>query len=400
MRALGLTDAIFFNLGDRYITSTVVLDGPCDLPLFTAEMDAAARDYAPLRDRFRRIWPWFFAHPDPEFDIADHIVVLNAPGVTTLAQLEPVVEKIRRTRPPRRRSPWRVFVVNPAPVDGARQHGDADDADKPVSAIIFHLDHALADGIRCMQVIASLAGRGPDRDPAKARQLQRMSLDELAGLPEHGNVFDAGVSFVPLARRDLRRDTGATEVFVNAAARLLEDADLYTHARPLNHCIAQTQFVRRRAGEGQLGNYLQTVANAVDTGATEKPVRWRIPGLQKIQALPIVQYMIALFPPPLANHMMRTWYSRFDAVVTVLPGPASMQMGGRECLGVYGTPPLSGHIALVILSISLGRNHSIALIPGMAMTGRRDDMLREFTAALTQAPDAQPAPRTQAASAA
>lgn len=98
MRALGLTDAIFFNLGDRYITSTVVLDGPCDLPLFTAEMDAAARDYAPLRDRFRRIWPWFFAHPDPEFDIADHIVVLNAPGVTTLAQLEPVVEKIRRTR--------------------------------------------------------------------------------------------------------------------------------------------------------------------------------------------------------------------------------------------------------------------------------------------------------------
>lgn len=54
----------------------------------------------------------------------------------------------------------------------------------------------------------------------------------------------------------------------------------------------------------------------------------------------------------------------------------------------------------MILSISLGRNHSIALIPGMAMTGRRADLLREFTAALTQAPDAQPAPRTQAASAA
>ncbi|MFN0263829.1 wax ester/triacylglycerol synthase domain-containing protein [Tepidamorphus sp. 3E244] len=379
MRALGLTDAIFYNLGHRYITSTVVLDGRCDLARLVAEMEAAAREVPALRERFFRIWPWSFARDDAGFGIADHIVSVDCPDVRRLEDLEPVIEKVRRSIPPRSKSPWRIYVINPQGIEGEKP-------EQRVSAVIFHLNHALADGVRCMQVIGDLASRDVTVEPALAARIPKMTRKTFDAQPEHHRIVDQGVSLVRLPRKDLRRDRGATDVFVDAAARMLDDPDLYSHAEPLNYCIAKTQLVRRRTSRGELGNHMETVANPVRTAPVERPVRFRIPGLQTIQKLPIVKYMIATLPPPLANWMMRVWYKRFDGMVTILPGPASMQMGGCDCLGVFGTPPLSGPIPLVVLSIPLGRQHAIVVIPGKGFTGERGELLEKLNQALTTVP--------------
>ena len=61
MRPLGLTDTIFYNLGDCYVTAVAVLDGPCDLARLVAEIEEVVTALAGLTERPLRLGLWFFA---------------------------------------------------------------------------------------------------------------------------------------------------------------------------------------------------------------------------------------------------------------------------------------------------------------------------------------------------
>ncbi|HOT82816.1 MAG TPA: hypothetical protein PLQ12_05900, partial [Candidatus Defluviicoccus seviourii] len=61
MRPVSLSDAIFFNLGDRYITSVCLFETPLDPRRLRAELADAAAENPALREKVRRRWPGFVA---------------------------------------------------------------------------------------------------------------------------------------------------------------------------------------------------------------------------------------------------------------------------------------------------------------------------------------------------
>ncbi|HXK54987.1 MAG TPA: hypothetical protein PK405_09895 [Hyphomicrobiales bacterium] len=381
MRALGLTDTIFFNLGHRYITSIVVLEKPCDADRVLAGLQAVADAYPPLRERFVHVWPFFAAFPDRNFALENHVCTLIDPSVRDIETLVPVIEKARRTITSPSHSPWRVFILNPSPMDG-QPDGDAG---HPLSVVMFQFKHGLADAARSFQVLAAMGSDSAPPAPVCARDLPRLTRREFMALAESGSIDDGGLSVLQIGRRNLRRDQDPNGRLVHAAAGAIADPSLFSHESPLNGRIARTRLVRRRAGRRALGNHLETVAEAVAVG-DEKPAqrRWRIPGLERAQSLPIARYVVAISPPPLARLLMRRWYSRFDAMVTMLPVPPKLSVGGAAVAGVFGVPPLSGRIPLMLVATACGDTHNLVIIPGTCFTGERASLHRRLHELLTR----------------
>lgn len=382
MRALGLTDTIFFNLGHRYITSVVVLEEPADADRVLAEMQAVVKAFPPLAERYLHIWPWFVAYGDKRFDLADHICTVIDPSVRDLDSLIPVIEKARRTVTPPTHAPWRVFILNPAPGGEARR---PDTADHPLSVVIFQFKHGLADAARGFQVLAGMGRSAPPPAPLSASDLPTLSRAQFMAQEESGSIDDAGLSILQIPRDELRRDQDANTRLVNAAASVLADNALYRHGTRLNGRIARTRLVRRRAGRRALGNHLETVAEAVGTDGNQQKAtpKWRIPGLERAQSLPLARYLVAVSPPLLARYMMRLWYARFDAMVTMLPAPPKLTLGGSPIAGVFGVPPLSGQIPLMLVATACGDTHNLVVIPGRSFSGERDRLHERLQALLT-----------------
>src|SRR5690606_34133228 len=118
-------------------------------------------------------------------------------------------------------------------------------------------------------------------------------------------------------------------------------------------------------------------------GRERKRRKWRVPGLERAQSLPLARYFVAISPPPLARLMMRLWYARFDAMVTMLPAPPKLTLGGSPVAGVFGIPPLSRQIPLVLLATACGEAHNLVVIPGLAFAGMRPQLLERLRALLT-----------------
>ena len=179
---------------------------------------------------------------------------------------------------------------------------------------------------------------------------------------------------------------------MRAATELVADETLFAHDKPLNNRVARTRFVRRRAADGELGNHLETIAEETGSSRQGKTGR-RLPGLSQAQKLPLSQYIVALSPPPIARYLMRKWYASFDAIVTVLPMP-SMALGGRKATAVYGVPPLSGAIPLVILASPTGTGHAIIAVRGTSCHAETDAFLARLGELLTE-PKKTPTARKQ-----
>jgi hypothetical protein len=93
---------------------------------------------------------------------------------------------------------------------------------------------------------------------------------------------------------------------------------------------------------------------------------------------------------------MRQWYSRFDAMVTMLPAPPNLTLGGSPIAGIFGVPPLSGPIPLALLATSCGPVHNMVVIPGRAFSGERARLHKRLLALLRGRKTADEAPREQA----
>lgn len=368
MRRLSLSDTIFYNLGECYITGAFVLDGPCDPAAFVAEIEGVVEAMPAMAERPRRIGVWTFAERSAPLDLTNHIAIVRDRTVTRIEQVVLHLDRLRRSRIEGDRPPWRVFILNP--LDGApRDHGPP-----PLSALLIQSRHGLADAMRGLQILARMARYEPaERHVALAARLPVVDPALLAGGID---VHDVGLSAMQVPRRGMSRDGDASERLAAVAASIVADAGLFPHARPLRGNIGRTRIVRRRISENGLGNHIKMVT--VSTGAGTGKRRWRIPGLARAQNLQLTQWLVALAPRRLARRMMRIWYANFDAIATLVPVQRHLVVGRRHVTAAFGVPPLWGPVPLAMIAFADGEHYHLTVMPGKGFTADRDLLLQRI----------------------
>ena len=360
MRRLSLSDTVFYNLGDCYITAAFVLDGPCDPAALVAEVEGVVAALPAMTERPRRIGMWTFAEPASPFDAAAHLAIVHEPTVTRIDHLAACLDRLRRSPIPDGRPPWRMIVLNPkgTPAGGS--------GTPPLSALLVQGRHGLADAMRGLQIMARMGCHRPgNRHRAGAA---RLPVIDLAALPATIAVHDAGLSLLQVPRRGMHREGDASERLAAAAAAAVADATLFPHARPLRGNVGRTRLVRRRVAAEGLGNHLKMITVRTRTGRDR---RWRIPGLARAQELELITWLVALAPRRLARLMMRIWYSSFDALATLLPLHRQLAVGGRRVTAAFGVPPLWGPVPLVLVALADGEHYHITVLPGAGFAASR-----------------------------
>lgn len=360
MRRLSLSDTVFYNLGDCYITAAFVLDGPCDTTAMVAEIEGVVAELPAMSERPRRIGVWTFAERAAPFDPATHVAIVRDPMATSIDHLADRIDRLRRSPIPKGRPPWRMFILNPDGSAGS-QTGAA-----PLSALLIQGRHGLGDAMRGIQLVGRMGRHPPDsRHRAIAAALP---VIDLAALPATIAVHDVGLSFLQVPRRGMHREGDASERLAAAAAAAVADVTLFPHARPLRGNVGRTHLVRRRVSAEGLGNHLKMITVRTGAGAAR---RWRIPGLARAQELELTTWLVALAPRWLARLMMRIWYSSFDAMATLLPLQRQLVVGGRRVTAAFGVPPLWGPVPLVLIALADGEHYHITVLPGTGFTASR-----------------------------
>lgn len=358
MRPLSLTDTIFYNLGDAYITGVAILDGPCDLAVLIAETEGVIGALPGLSERPIRLGLWSFARKAAIADPAEHVAIIRDPSVTTRDHVIALLDRMRRTPIRTGGPPWRFLALNPAEADGERNPAC-------LSAVFVQWRHGLGDAMRGLHILGKMGQYRPS--PAHAVLAARLPVIDLSALAAGVEVHDEGLAAVQIPRRSMSRDGEASERLAMIAASAVGDPALFPHARPLRGNVGRTRFVRRRGAATGVGNHVKM--ETVRTGGTRERRRWRIPGLSRAQDLPVSEWLVALAPRRLARLAMRLWYTSFDAVATLLPIPRRMQLGGRMVSAVFGVPPLWGPVPLVLVALADSDHYHVTIIPGRGFAG-------------------------------
>ncbi|HZP19485.1 MAG TPA: hypothetical protein VFB16_04690 [Bauldia sp.] len=360
MRPLGLSDTVFYNLGDSFISAMAVLDGPCDLSVLLADLEGVVGMLPALSERPLRIGFWTFARRVRKVDLTRHVAVLRDRTVTTVETAVPYLEKMRRSRISMAVPPWRIFVLNPG------EPGQAGSGPSPLSVVFMQIRHGLADAMRGLQVLARMGGQQPTPEhDALARRLP--DVDPASLVPEVP-IHDVGISVLTVPRREINSEGDSGARFTAVAAAVVGDPELFPHARPLRGNIGRTRLVRRRGTGTALGNHMRMVTVRTQ-GRENAGRRWRIPGLSHAQDLQLATWLVALAPRKLARLAMRVWYSSFDAVATMIPLPRRLKLGGRAVTGVFGVPPLWGPVPLAMIALTGGDDYHLTIFPGKGFTG-------------------------------
>ncbi len=367
MRPISLSDSLFFNLGDRYILCVCELSAPCDLHLFRRQMAVVIAETPALKERVVRRGIGFAAVPDDAFDIADHVVGIAAPDLRGTAGLIEFSDRLRYTRLPRSHTPWRALVINPAGTPGC--DGGT------TRAVIFQLMHGLSDGMRGLQVLATMRGQENLPELAETAAGTEIPQERLFRGKPAIPFRDGGVGAVDLDRRLLTRaaqngSSGVTGVLVKACRRTLARTDLLRPERPLSGRIAHTRMLIRRVvndGNGRdLGNHLET---KVDEPPAKEPKFRLLPRVERAQGSSWSQHLVARSPPPVARKLMRLWISKFDAFVSLVPGPVrQIAFGGAPMRAIYGVAPLSGPVPISLTCVTYAGGVTLTVIPGPEAT--------------------------------
>jgi len=366
MRRLSLSDTIFYNLGDCYISAAAVLDGPCDVAVLLAELEGVIEALPAFTEQSVRVGIWTFAkRSSGPVDLARHIAVICDPSVTSIDQLVPRLDRLRRTPIHIDGPPWRFFVLNPA------RPGASESGKPPLSALLMQMRHGLADGMRGLQILSRM-GRYEATDHHRAIAA-RLPMIDPRDLPGRIAVHDPGLSLLQVPRRGMIHEGDSSERLAAVVATAVADTSLFPHAQPLRGTIGRTRFVRRRTENG-VGNAMKMVTVSTKE-KPEKKKRLHIPGLAHAQDLPIMQWLVALAPRRLARLMMRIWYSNFDGVATLIPMPRNLALGGRQVTATFGIPPLWGPVPLAMVALANGEYYNATLVPGNGFTADRAALL-------------------------
>jgi hypothetical protein len=361
MRPLGLSDTIFYNLGDAYITGMAILAGQCDLAILVAETEGVVKALPGLAERQMRLGFWSFARPAGPIDLAGHLAIIRDRTITEIAQVEPLLDRLRRSPIRNDGPPWRILVLNPA------ESGAAKGA-TPLCALFVQARHGLADATRWFQIFGGMDRRDPS--PAHIALAARIPTFAMTEVADEVAVHDEGLSILQVQRRGMSRDGDASERLAMIAASAVGDPGLFPHAQPLRGNVGRTRFILRRGAANGVGNHIKMVT--VKTHGQGGRRRLRIPGLARAQELPLSQWLVALAPRWLARRLMRVWYANFDAVATLVPLPRRLHLGGRAVISVFGVPPLWGPVPLVLFAIADGGQYHVVIIPGRGFKARRE----------------------------
>ena len=371
MRPLGLTDTIFYNLGDAYITTVAVLDGPCDLPTLIAETEEVVTALPGLSERPLRLGVWSIAVNAGPVDLANHIAIVRDPTITSVEGVVALLDRLRRSALRIDGPPWRMLVLNPADPSGDPLPARA------LSAFFMQGRHGLGDATRGLQILARMRHAKPGAAHlALARRLR--TIDPTALGPEIA-VHDEGLSALQIPRRLMSREGEASERLAAIAAKAVSDATLFPHAQPLRGNVGRTHLLLRRGSRRGVGNHIEMIT--VPTIERPERRRFRIRRLARAQELPLSQWLVAVSPRRLARLAMRIWYRNFDAIATLLPLPRNLELGGRAVTAVFGVPPLWGPVPLVLVALADADQYHVMVIPGHGFAAPRerlDERLREL----------------------
>ncbi|MHA1547608.1 MAG: hypothetical protein ACTSYE_01620 [Alphaproteobacteria bacterium] len=376
MRALSLSDTVFYNLRDAYISGASLLDGPCDLVRVVAQIEGVVASGAGWRERPFRLIAWSFAGRPQPVDLRSHVSVVRDPAVTRPDHVLEYLELMRRNRFSIAGPPWRVIVINPD--DGSTPAGDGP---RPLSAIFMQMRHGLGDAMRALQAMGRMSAFEPE--PRHADIARDLPEARLRDLPQDMTIHDSGIAVRSVPRAGIPRGADAGRQLADIAHAIVSDADLFPGARPLRGNYGRTHLVKRHGSASGVGNHIRMETISRIAPAATK--RWRIPGLERAQNLPIMSWIVAMAPGPVGRLMMGIWYDNFDSIATLLPTPPKLKMGGRAVTSLFGVPPLWGPVPLMLLVLADRDAYHVTAFPGRGFCGD-PTALMDRTAALLHEP--------------
>jgi hypothetical protein len=375
MDFVSATENITLKIGPAFITGAIVFAERPDLEAVVDQFAAIVEQLPRLRSTFRRFWGWHVRAPAP-FDIGRHVACLDDPDITHPQQLEAVLERARRLRLPQDqdRPPWLLVMVNAA--------RPATEPAGGLPALLFHLDHAIADGMRALEIFT----RPPaEATGARRQDVRRMSMrfDELAVddriPPLPVACLSADLNALRTARepgRDL------TAQIIAAIDRTLDDHDLFDGTGVRRRKVALIRLTRRNVGAARLGNFNSIVERSSDSRQAMSR-RGMLPSLAGHWNTGALQVLSSPLPAWLIKSLIGPWYTRYDALLTIIPGGREARsFAGAPIELVYGVAPVLADLPLIVVAVTYGDRIGLTLVPNAGFVGDTRRLRDRFEAAL------------------
>ena len=271
-------------------------------------------------------------------------------------------------------------------------------------ALVFHFDHAIADGIRALEVVTRLPG-----DPAVAALAngRRSGPPAMVTTRFEDLPLDADIEPLPLAcvSADLAevrtwREPGfdLSDQIIGAIDRTLDDGELFDRTIPRRGKVALVRLTQRQIRPGQLGNFVSMVDRTSVArhaqGAMAK--RGMLPSLAKERNTQARQVWSSPLPTWVIKTLIGPWYSQYDALLTVIPGGRDLKsFAAAPIERVYGVAPFLADVPLNIAAITYGDQISLTLLAKTGFLGDTALLRHRFHDALVSG--ARPRPLAEAA---
>ena len=212
--------------GPNNITFALLFDGPANQSDLVDFVFTLSSEHKRLRQRlvttaFRFEWT-----EADDFDVHDHVEGLNLPNPLDDETIAEILSVARRLHLPTDRPRWRCILVNPKT-----------DASSPAagrSAMVLHLDHTLADGVRIAQMLdhgfRAKAAHGQDLASPYSRKIREVELASLRKAADE-SISALDLSVISIDRKSIRRQLppgrSMTEWFLSVGQSLTDDPRLY-----------------------------------------------------------------------------------------------------------------------------------------------------------------------------
>ncbi len=366
------------KIGPTRITGAVIPDGRPDFDRLCHQVAALAARTPRLQSTFAPFLLWHVRNQAP-FEIERHVASLEDPTVTSMEDVEGLLERVRRLDLPMDRSPWLMIAVN-ATRDNVTPTG--------MPAILFHFDHSIADGIRALELVTRYPA-----DPKIAAAVDELR-DQGVEPPRSPTLFndlpvDDRILPLPLAcvsvgldRLKAVRATGhdLSDQLIGALDEVLGDDEIFEQSEPRTGKVALVRLTKRRLAVGELGNHVAVVdrqASANDAQASTR--RGMLPSLNQEKTTEARQYWMSPFPGSITKTLARQWYAQFDALLTIIPGGRNHKTFADTSVNeVYGVAPFLADIRLNVAVIVYGDRVTLSLLPKSHFRGDKD-LLRTRT---------------------
>lgn len=359
MRPLSPFENMLFKLGPARPIALAALDRPPDAIAAIAGFVAAQRRLPRLRQRIIRRFGWTFRAGTPPRP-RDHIAIIDDAGYDAGDGAQLLLQKLDRAGFSPDAPPWRALIVNPA---GAANGG---------SAVVFHCDHTIADGIRIVRMMRRMshwAAADPQSfDIARGilAALPRLSLAAFLATPDDPAAplrRLAAVSLpADLARRS-RQGRNAGACLLAAMGEALAAPGGLHSGVALNGGAIEVVGERRSGADS--GNFVAARA-VVWRQAGETPDTGRSTAFRRLVGRRTWRIAAAGFLPGFLLRSFVGWtYRRFDLFMALIPSTGgAMIIGGAAARQFFGVSPWVADMKASMTAVQLNGAFCMVLSTG------------------------------------